>query len=145
MPGLATVTAVGLIVAAALTVIFMRVRRKDLLGAIMEKRRASAKLVSRADYVEGVEKIPVALALTDTTFYYENMDLEASFELARIEEVEYADDLATGRSLAGGCRVLRLRSHGAAFEFVLDKNDCGKWQAALPPRSYGNVLSAQAV
>ncbi len=143
MPGLATVTAVGLIVAAALTVIFMRVRQKDLLGALMEKRRGSARLVSRADYVEGVEKIPVALALTDTTFFYENMDLEASFDLERIEEVEYAEDLATGRSLAGGCRVLRLRSHGAAFEFVLSKDDCGKWQSALPARSYGQ-LTAQA-
>ena len=144
MPGLATATVVGLIVLAALVVFFLRVRQKDLVGALMEKRRANSRVVSRADYVEGAEKIPVALSLSADALYYENPDLEASFELARIDEVEYADDLATGREVGAGCRVLRLRCHGAAFEFVMDRAEAEKWKAALPARTYGQP-TAQAV
>lgn len=138
MPGLATITVIGAVVLTVLTVIFLRVRRTDMIGAQLEKRRSGSKIVSRAIYVEGVEKIPVALSLTDTQVFYENPDLEASFDLDRIEEVEYAEDLMTGRSLDTGCQVLRLRSHGATFEFVLDKNECNKWRAALPPRTIGS-------
>jgi hypothetical protein len=134
MPGLATMTIVGVIVLAVLFIVFMRVRQQDLLGEIMQKRKGSSKLVSRADYVEGVEKIPVVLALTGDTFYYENMDLQASFELERIDEIDYDDDLATGRSHHADARVLRLRSHGAAFEFLVDKSEIEKWKAQLPPR-----------
>lgn len=145
MPGLGLMTVVGVVVLAALVGLFLKVRQQDLIGALMDKRRPAAKIVSRAEYVEGAEKIPVALALTEDSFYYENPDLEASFELARLDEVEYADDLATGRSLHDGCKVLRLRSHGATFEFVLEKNDCSKWMAAFPPHTYGNQPTAQAV
>lgn len=137
MPGLATLTVIGLVVLAVLTVIFLRVRRTDQIGALMDKRRAGATLVSRAEYVEGVEKMPVALSLAGGTLYYENPDLEASFDLDRIDEIEYDDELATGKTLPEGCRILRLRSHGAAFEFVLDKGDCEKWRAVLPPRILG--------
>lgn len=137
-------TIVGLVVLAVLVVGFFKVRQKDLIGAIMQKRRAGSTLVSRADYVEGMEKIPVALALSGDTFYYENPDLEASFELGRIEEVEYDDELSTGRTVEDNVRVLRLRSHGAAFEFVLDKAEAQKWMAALPPRAMGSP-AARAV
>jgi hypothetical protein len=138
-------TVAGVVVAAVLTVIYLRLRQKDIIGALLEKRRASAKLVSRADFVEGAEKIPVALALTGDTFYYENLDIEASFELSRIDEVEYDDELITGRTINDSCRVMRLRSHGAAFEFVMEKADCAKWTAALPARTFGNVPTAHAV
>lgn len=140
----ATVTVVGLAVLAVLVVLYLQLRRKDVLGALMDKRRVSSKLVTRADYVEGREQIPVALSITADSLYYENPDMEASFELSRLDEIEYADDLATGRDVHG-CRVLRLRSHGAAFEFLLDKADCDKWMAVLPPRTYGKQPSAQAV
>lgn len=136
---------VGLIVVAVLISVYLKLRQKDVLDVHLAKHRASSKLVTRAEYVEGPELIPVALALTDTAFYYENNDLEASFDLDRLDEVEYDDDLATGRTLHGACRVLRLRSHGAAFEFVLDKADCVKWSAALPPRTYGQPQTAHAV
>lgn len=136
---------VGLIVVAALVSLYLKLREKDVIETFMAKRRGSSKIVSRADYVEGAEMIPVALALTDTSLYYENRDLEASFDLDRIDEIEYDDDLATGRTLHGGCGVLRLRSHGATFEFVLPEADCAKWKAALPPRSYGQVQTAHAV
>lgn len=140
----ATVTVVGLAVLAVLVVLYLQLRRKDVLGALMDKRRVSSKLVTRADYVEGREQIPVALSITADSLYYENPEMEASFELSRLDEIEYADDLATGRDVHG-CRVLRLRSHGAAFEFLLDKADCDKWMAVLPPRTYGKQPSAQAV
>ncbi|HEU4889726.1 MAG TPA: hypothetical protein VFV49_17705, partial [Thermoanaerobaculia bacterium] len=132
----ATVTIIGLAVLAVLFVVYLKLRRGDVLGALMDKRRGSSKLVTRADYVEGREQIPVALSLSADTLYYESPDMEASFELSRIDEVEYTDDLATGRDVHG-CRVLRLRSHGATFEFLLDKTDATKWMAVLPPHLYG--------
>lgn len=127
----------GIAVVVVLIAAFLKMRQRDHLDAIMKKRQGSSRLVSRADYIEGMEKIPVALALTGDTFYYENPDLEASFELARIDEIEYEDELATGRTVDAHCQVLRLRSHGAAFEFVLDKADAAKWASALPPRRIG--------
>jgi hypothetical protein len=143
MQQLATVTVVGLLVIAAMVVMFIKVRQKDLIAEFMQKRRAASKLVCRADYVEGVEKIPVALSLTETTLFYENPDMEASFDLDRLDEIEYAQDLSTGRSHDTNHEVLRLRSHGATFEFLLEKADYSKWMAALPPRRMGD--RAQAV
>jgi hypothetical protein len=134
MPQLGTITIIGVIALAALIILFVKTRSKDLLDEMMNKRRGSSKLVSRAEYVEGMERIPVALALTADTFYYENPDLEARFELDRIEEIEYDDELSTGRPISNGCSVLRLRSHGTTFDFVLAAPDCEKWMAALPPR-----------
>jgi hypothetical protein len=101
--------------------------------------------MTRADYVEGVEAMPVVLTLTADTIYYENPDLEASFELARIDEVEYADDLMTGKNVRHGCKVLRLRSHGATFEFLLEAPELAKWKSALKPHLIGEPASAQAV
>jgi len=134
MTWIGTVTVVGLVVLAGLIVLFMRTRSKDLIEEMLTKRRNSSKLVSRADYVEGLERMPVALALTEDHFYYENPDFEAMFELRMIEEIEYDDELATGRSVEHGCRALRLRSHGTTFEFILAPDVCAKWLAALPPR-----------
>ena len=145
MPELPTITVFGVLVLAAMTFIFLKVRQKDLLTAMMQKRQASSKLVTRAEYAEGAERIPVALSVTGDTIYYENPDLDASFELARIDEVEYADDLATGANLANGHHVLRLRSHGTAFEFVLEPGDEKKWMAVLPPHNIDNSPTARAV
>jgi hypothetical protein len=141
---LTTVSWIGAAVLVALVVLYLNLRRKDVLGALMDKRRPTSKLVTRADYVEGREQIPVALSVSADTLYYESPDMEASFELSRVDEIEYSDDLATGRDVHG-CRVLRLRSHGATFEFLIDKADASKWMAALPPRTYGNQPAAQAV
>jgi hypothetical protein len=140
----ATVTVIGLAVLAVLVVLYLNLRRKDVLGALMDKRRGASRLVTRADYVEGREQIPVALSITDDSLFYESPDLEASFELSRIDEIEYSDDLATGRDVHG-CRVLRLRSHGQTFEFLIDKADAAKWMAALPPRTYGSQPAARAM
>ncbi len=139
-----TITVVGLVVLAGLIVLFVRTRTSDLLEEIMTKRRPSSKLVSRAEYIEGLERMPVALALTEDKFYYENPDLNALFDLNMIDEVEYDDELATGRPVDHGCRALRLRSHGTTFEFILAPQDCAKWMAALPQRR-ANEAAAKAV
>ena len=140
------IPSVILVVAAVVLVaVYLKMRQRDHLDVMLKKRAPSSKLVSRADYAEGMEHIPVALALTNDTFYYENPDLEASFDLARVDEIEYDDELATGKNVDANARVLRLRSHGAAFEFVLSKEDAAKWAAALPARRMGEPAAARAV
>ncbi|HEY2094517.1 MAG TPA: hypothetical protein VGJ81_21870 [Thermoanaerobaculia bacterium] len=132
MPFLTTITVVGLVVLAGLVWLFMRTRQQDLIADIIAKRKASSKLVARAEYVEGMEKIQVALSLTDTAIYYQNPDIDASCDLKDIEEIEYDDELVTGRAVLHGCRALRLRSHGHTFEFILQPAECQRWMAALP-------------
>ncbi len=134
---LATVTVVGIVVLAFLVWFFLRTRSKDLLTEMMDKRRPSSRLVARAEYVEGMNHVPVALSLSNDSVYYENTDMQASFELARIDDVEYDDELTTGRSVPPGSRALRLRSHGATFEFILPGAETPKWESALPPRRAG--------
>ena len=134
MTGLAIVA--GLIVVAVGVVVYLKMRQGDQLKAIMDKRRNGAKLVSRAEYVEGAEVIPVAIALTADTFYYENADLEASFDLNRIDEIEYSDELMTGKNHGADSRVLRLRSHGTTFEYLIERGESKKWEATLPPKTY---------
>lgn len=141
MLSLTTLTVAGLLAAAVLVWFFLRTRNADLIGEMMEKRRTSARIVSRADYVEGMENIPVALALTNDTFYYENPDLQASFDLNRIDEIEYTGELATGKNVAHGCSALRLRSHGTVFEFVMPVADCARWKAILTPRQMGQATA----
>jgi hypothetical protein len=139
---LTVVTIVGLVVLTALIWILMRMRSTDLLEERMARRRTSSRLVSRADLVEGMQRIPVSLALTNEAIYYENPDLDASLDLQHIEEVEYDNETATGQVLDGN--ALRLRSHGHTFEFVLDPDSTGKWRAMLPARRLGQG-TAQAV
>ena len=139
---LTMVTIVGLAVLAVLIWFFIRTRSRDLLEEKMARRRSSSRLVSRADLVEGLERIPVALALTNEAIFYENPDLDASLDLKQIEEVEYDNETATGQVLDGN--ALRLRSHGHTFEFVLDPDSTGKWRAMLPARRLGQG-TAQAV
>lgn len=125
-------TVVGIVVLAGLIWFFLRTRSKDQLAELMEKRRASSRAVSRAEYVDGMNHIPVALSLSNDTLYYENVDLQANFELARIDEVEYDNELATGHSVPATCRVMRLRIHGSMFEFVMPSAEIAKWQQVLP-------------
>jgi hypothetical protein len=141
---LSTVTVVGVVVVAVLVWMFLRSRSSDMIIELMQKRAASSKIVSRADYVEGMQSMPVALALADDSIYYENPDLQASFELKNIDEIEYDDELATGRQVANGSRALRLRSHGTTFEFILDAIDCQKWAALLPARRMGGTTARTA-
>ena len=128
---LPTVTVVGVVVLAALVIVFLRVRAKDQLEDIIAKRKSTSRLVTRADFMEGMQKIPVAISLTGDALFYENPDLQASLELGVIEEVEYDDETATGHQVVG--KALRIRSHGHAFEFVLDMASARQWEQLLPP------------
>jgi hypothetical protein len=141
---LTTVTVVGLIVLAVLIWFFIRTRSQDLITALMEKRRAGSRLVSRAEYVEGMHHMPVAIAVSDENLFYENPDLQASFELSRIDDVEYDDELATSHTFPEGLKVLRLRSHGATFEFLLPAGEIPRWQQVLPARRIGGPAAANA-
>ena len=142
MPWLESLTVVGLVVLAVLVWVFVRMRAKDHIDEIMAKRRGSCRLVTRAALLEGLEKIPVSLALSDDSIYYENMDLQAALELRHIDEIEYDDETATGHSVAG--KALRLRAHGHAFEFLLDLPTARQWEQALPPRQF-DAVPARAV
>lgn len=142
MPSLDILTVVGLVVLAVLVWVFVRMRAKDQIEELMGKRRAGCKLVTRADFLEGMQKIPVALCLSDDSLFYENSDLQATLELRHIDEIEYDDETATGRSVVG--KALRLRSHGHAFEFLLDAATARQWEAALPPRQF-DAVPARAV
>jgi len=139
---LTAVTVIGLVVLAALIWLFLKTRSKDLIEEMMGKRRASSRLVSRADFLEGMEKIGVALSLTADRISYENPDIDAYLELRHIEEIEYDDETATGHSIEG--RVLRLRSHGHTFEFLLDIPTGRLWESTLASRR-ADQGTAQAV
>lgn len=147
MAGLELITIGGAVVLAVLVVVFLRMRRNDQIGELIAKRQQSgAKLVSRADYSAGGEFIPVALFLSDAALQYENPDMEpATIGLANVDSIEYDDELATGKSLEHGCRALRIRAHGVAFEFVLSPADCQKWMAALPQRGVTSSPARAAV
>ncbi len=131
---LSTLTVVGVVLAAALAWLFFQMRTKDHIEEIMAKRRPLSRIVSRADFVEGSERIPVAVSLTADSVCYQNPDLDACLELQHIEEIEYYDETATGQSVHG--KVLRLRSHGHTFEFVLDAPTVRQWEAVLAPKHY---------
>ena len=90
----------------------------DSLQLFTDRRRDSSRVVGRGEFVDGSRHMPVALALTDAAFYYENSDMQASLERQWIHEVEYDDELSTGQSIGKGT-VLRLRCFSQKFEFVL--------------------------
>ncbi|HKS25353.1 MAG TPA: hypothetical protein VJZ76_21370 [Thermoanaerobaculia bacterium] len=142
MPWLGTLTVVGIVLLVALIWVLVRMRMKDQLDELMAKRRGSCRIVSRADFLEGMEKIPVSLALDDDTLHYENADLQATLELQHVDEVEYDDETATGHSVVG--KALRLRAHGHAFEFVLDQATARQWEQLLPARRV-DQMPARAV
>lgn len=105
----------------------------DRIGRLNDQRRAGSRLVSRGEFVDGNRHVPVALALTDSTFFYESHDVHASLDLRFMREVEYDSELATGTSIDGGA-VLRVRSDSQTFEFVLPNDAAPLWHSMLPPR-----------
>ena len=105
--------------------------KTDHLHGLNERRRAASRIVGRAAFVDGKRWLEVALALTDTAFYYENSSVQSSLDLSWIEEVEYDTRLTTGRTVASG-KVMRLRCHRQAFEFVLADEVVLAWKAVFP-------------
>jgi hypothetical protein len=104
----------------------------DRMQSFNDERRSSCRLVGKGELVEGRQHIPVSMALSWSTLYYENADLEASLDLHYIEEVEYADELSTGARVGTG-KVIRLRCYSTVFEFVVDAPSAAQWQTVLPP------------
>jgi hypothetical protein len=105
----------------------------DRIEKFMERRRTTARMVSRADFVDGGRQVPVALAVTDSTFFYENTDMQATLDLQWVREIEYGTELATGVAVVGG-KVLRLRCYNQIFEFVLPNDVVARWHMMMPPR-----------
>jgi hypothetical protein len=138
------IAVVGLIVVIALGLILVRKLREDKIESLLKKRRNVARVSQIALYVEGPSQVPVALTLTKSMLFYENEDLQASLELARINEVEYDDDVSTAQSSAHG-RVLRLRSHGQVFEFILRKEKAAEFEEHLPAHHIDQPGGVQVV
>ena len=105
----------------------------DRIGRLNDGRRASSRIVSSAEFIDGSRHLPISLALNDAALYYENSDLQASLDLNWIQEVEYENELVTGQHVGHG-KVLRLRCFSQVFEFILPADAVQRWQAALPAR-----------
>ncbi len=105
----------------------------DRIASLNEKRRATSRIVSRGEFVDGNRHLDVALAMTTSTFFYENADMQASIDLEWVREIEYDTELTTGTTPTTG-KVLRLRSHSQMFEFVLPNDVVARWHMMLPPR-----------
>ena len=103
------------------------------IQALNDKRRATSRIVGRGEFVDGNRHLDVALAVTQSTFFYENADMQASLDLDWIREIEYDTELSTGTVPATG-KVLRLRSNSQTFEFVLPNDVVARWHMMLPPR-----------
>lgn len=105
----------------------------DRIAQFNDKRRAASRMVSPGEFVDGNRHLPVALAVTQSMFFYENSDMEASLDLQWVREIEYDTQLATGASVDGG-KVLRLRCFSQVFEFVIPNDVVARWHMMLPPR-----------
>lgn len=125
---------------AILSWVLYRRFASDRLSVFTERRRTSSRTVSRGEFVDGNRHLAVALAVTDSMFFFENSDLEASLDLQWVGEVEYDNELATGASVDTG-KVLRLRCYSQTFEFVLPQNAVAQWEKALPARRLSDGVS----
>ena len=134
MSWLAILNFVAIAAVVTLVWLFLRNRAKGQLEAIAARRRPDSRIVETANFFDGRDHFPVVLSLTDKSIFYENMELAAQIDLERIEEVEYEDGLASGMESQG--KVLRLRSHGHTYEFVLNEKSAARWGQMLPVHHY---------
>lgn len=131
------VTLISLVAVVAVAVLAFNLYRRfanDKIAEMNNARRAASRIVSRGEFVDGNRHLEVALALSDSTFFYENADMQASLDLERIREIEYDNELATGAAVDAGS-VLRLRSGSQTFEFVVPADMVTRWKATLPATS----------
>jgi hypothetical protein len=105
----------------------------DRIAVFNDRRRGTSRMVGGGEFVDGNRHLDVALAVTQSTFFYENADMQASLELQWLREIEYDTELATGSAVPGG-KVLRLRSDSQTFEFVVPNDTVARWHMMLPPR-----------
>lgn len=122
---------IGLVVIVVLVLLLLRVRTSDRIDEMVKQRSTVSLIAGRAEYIEGMEHIPVVLSLTGKAIVYENPDMQAKLDLERIDEVEYSDELSTSHEVKHG-KVLRLRSHGQTFEFILPTAEVPNWASNLP-------------
>ena len=115
----------------------------DRLEGFTERRRGSSRMVGRGEFVDGNRHLAVALAVTHSTLFYENRDMQASLDLQWVREIEYDTELATGGTVPGS-KVLRLRSDSQTFEFVLPDDSVARWHLVLPARAAMPALVPQA-
>jgi hypothetical protein len=106
---------------------------RDRIAQFNDKRRATSRMVSPGEFVDGNRHLPVALAVTQSMFFYENADMQASLDLQWVREIEYDTQLATGAKVNGG-KVLRLRCFSQMFEFVIPNDVVARWHMMMPPR-----------
>lgn len=105
----------------------------DRIAQFNDRRRATSRMVSPGEFVDGNRHLAVALAVSESTFFYENAGMQASLDLKWIREIEYDNELGTGLVVEGG-KVLRLRTSSQTFEFVLPNDVVARWHMMLPPR-----------
>jgi len=105
----------------------------DRIAKLNDKRRPTSRMVSPGEFVDGARHLPVALAVIQSMFYYENSDMQASLDLQWVREIEYDTQLATGLAVDGG-KVLRLRCFSQVFEFVIANDVVARWHMMMPPR-----------
>ncbi|HSY47895.1 MAG TPA: hypothetical protein VLC46_03710 [Thermoanaerobaculia bacterium] len=106
---------------------------RDRIAQLNDKRRATSRMVSPGEFVDGNRHLPVALAVTQSMFFYENADMQASLDLQWVREIEYDTQLATGARVKDG-KVLRLRCFSQMFEFVIPNDVVARWHMMMPPR-----------
>jgi hypothetical protein len=116
----------------------------DRIAELNERRRTTSRLVSRGEFVDGNRHLAVALAVTQSTFFYENSDMQGSLDLQWVREIEYDTALATGATVAGG-KVLRLRSDSQTFEFVVPNDVVARWHLMMPARRAPDRLAQLTV
>lgn len=126
-------TIAAVVVAAILGWNLYRRLGSDRIAHFNDKRRAGSRMVSPGEFVDGNRHLPVALAVTQSMFFYENSDMQASLDLQWVREIEYDTQLATGARIEGG-KVLRLRCFSQVFEFVIPNDVVARWHMMLPPR-----------
>lgn len=129
---------VSLIIAASITAIVLgwdlyRRIGPARIAALNDARRRTSLIVSPGEILDGLRRRAVALAVTDSTLFYESRGTKASLELEQVREIEYDTVSAAGVDIRDG-RVLRLHSDGRTFEFVLPNDVVSRWYSILPPR-----------
>ena len=124
---------------------YRRSRQNDRMDLVMAQHKGTATICSRAQLIDGANHIDVALMLEQQQINYQNndIDLDATLDIAQIDEVEYGSDLVNGGTPDG--RVLRLRAHGRAIEFVLDAASAAQWALKLPPHRMNESGAVHAV
>jgi hypothetical protein len=108
---------------------------RDGFAELIRRRTSTARVSSMAELIDGGNHIPVALTLERSQIFYENSYLQAKLEIASLDEVEYDSEQGTGKN------ILRLRTRGQSFQFVLDAAAASEWARLLPAHTFGVTAS----